>query len=130
MKLSSVSFVVLLCAAAISGCSTVSSSSVPYVSEGEQTVGKVSLVPSPVPEDVGFEVVGQVKANARAGYSGAASLYPLLADEARKVGANAVINVEGGRRVSAFSWAAPFAGGTAIKIDDPDKLTEFGGEYY
>jgi uncharacterized protein YbjQ (UPF0145 family) len=109
----------------VSGCASVSSSSVPYVSQGEYTTGPISLTTSTVPEDLGYEVVGHIKANARKGYDSVESLYPLLIDEARKVGANAVINVKGGRTVSAFSWAAPFVGGTAVKIDDLNKLKDY-----
>ena len=77
-----------------------------------------------------YTIIGHVKANARKGSGRVETLYPLIAEEARKVGANAVINIKCGRTVAAFSWAAPFVGGTAIRIDDPEKLVSFGGEYY
>jgi uncharacterized protein YbjQ (UPF0145 family) len=73
-------------------------------------------------EGVQYEVIGTVNARARSGYSNAKTLFPLLADEARKIGANAVVGVEGGRHVSFFSWAAPHASGTAVRVDDPQAL--------
>lgn len=114
----------------LGGCASVSSSSAPVVAEHERTSGPIYLMTSTVPTEIGYEVIGHVKANARAGYDSVESLYPLLAEEARKVGANAVVEVQGGRAPSAFSWAAPFTGGTAIKIDNVEKLERFNGQYY
>lgn len=114
----------------LSGCSSVSSSSVPHVPVNQQTSGPVYLTTQSIPADVGYTVVGHVKANARQGYSKAETLYPMIVEEARKIGANAVMDVRGGRTVSAFSWAAPYVGGTAIRIDDTKKLEDFGGHYY
>lgn len=82
-----------------------------------------------VPQDFGYQTTGNVKANARAGYNNVESLYPLLVEEARKIGANAVISLKGGRTVSAFSWSAPFTSETAIKIDNLKKPEEYGGQY-
>jgi len=112
----------------LSGCSTVSSSSVPYVSEDERVSGRIYMTTATVPESAGYKVIGHVKANARKGYDGVQSLYPLLAEEARRVGANAVIEVKGGRTVSAFSWAAPFVGGVAVEIDGVKTLESYGGK--
>lgn len=123
--LSSLFFVSIL-----SGCTSTSSSSTAYLPEDKRFVGRVYLVTSQVPEELGYEVIGNIKANARQGYDSVETLYPLLAEEARKVGANAIINVKGGRTVAAFSWAAPFVGGTAIKIDETENLVKFGGQYY
>ncbi|MFL0798924.1 MAG: hypothetical protein K6L80_00625 [Agarilytica sp.] len=126
MKNFSLVLSVLFLVSIMSGCASTSSSSIAYLPEEERYVGQVYLVMSPVPEEIGYEIIGHVKANARQGYDRVETLYPLIAEEARKVGANAVINVRGGRTVAAFSWAAPFAGGIAIRIDDPDKLIKYG----
>ncbi|SIS90728.1 hypothetical protein [Neptunomonas antarctica] len=112
----------------LSGCASVSSSSVPHVSESKRVSGQIYMTTATVPESVGYRVIGHVKANDRQGYGSVQSLYPLLAEEARKVGANAVINVKGGRTVAAFSWAAPFVGGIAIEIDDVNKLKAYGAK--
>ena len=120
-------FAALVC---LAGCASVSSSSAPAVSQENWTTDPVYVTTSTVPADMGYEVIGHVKANARTGYDSVETLYPLLVQEARKVGANAVVGVTGGRSPSAFSWAAPFASGTAIRIDDVEKLEKYDGKYY
>ncbi|MFW6092437.1 MAG: hypothetical protein ACODAC_00590 [Pseudomonadota bacterium] len=120
-------FLALLSAA----CSTTpSSSSTPVESVEEAWEGSVLITQERLPDDVSHTVIGAVQAEARAGYSGAESLYPLLAEEARDMGANAVVNAEGGRKVSAFSWAAPFVRGTAIRVDDPQDLEGIEGAWH
>jgi len=46
------------------------------------------------------------------------------------MGANAVINAKGGRRVTAFSWAAAYVSGIAVKVEDPEKLKGLPGSYH
>ncbi|WP_348814400.1 hypothetical protein NFG57_11980 [Halomonas sp. H10-59] len=122
--------IILICLVSpLGGCGAVSSSSVPQVASSEQTVGPIFITQAGLPSDIEYEVIGVVKANARQGYDKAESLYPLLAQEARKVGANAIIEAYGGRTVSAFSWAAPFVGGTAVKVVDPQSLESFDGQF-
>ena len=82
-----------------------------------------------LPPDMEYEVVGTIKANARTGYDRVESLYPMLAEEARRAGANAVVEVYGGRTVSAFSWAAPFTGGNAVKVKDIEALRALEGQF-
>ncbi|QJD59751.1 hypothetical protein HG264_12965 [Pseudomonas sp. gcc21] len=114
---------------ALGGCASVSSSSVAQVAVSEQTVGPIFIMRTSLPSDVEYEVIGQIKANARTGYDNVESLYPMLAEEARKVGANAIVDVYGGRTVSAFSWAAPFTGGTAVSVEDPSLLNALDGRF-
>jgi uncharacterized protein YbjQ (UPF0145 family) len=57
-------------------------------------------------------------------------LYPRLAKEARKIGANAVIDAKGSRRVKPFSWAAPYVIGTAVKVEDAEMLKGQTGSYH
>ncbi|MGP9634883.1 hypothetical protein ACT3R7_17650 [Halomonas sp. AOP43-A1-21] len=116
--------------ACLTGCASVSSSSAPAISQENWTTDPVYVTTSTVPTNIGYEVVGHVKANARTGYDSVETLYPLLVQEARKVGANAVVGVKGGRSPSAFSWAAPFTSGTAIRIDNVEKLEKYDGKYY
>jgi len=121
---------ILVVIASLAGCGSVSSSSVPLAAVSEQTVGPIFITQGKLPATVEYEVIGVVKANARKGYDSAVSLHPMLAEEARKVGANAVIEAYGGRTVAAFSWAAPFAGGTAVKVKDPDSLQGLDGRFF
>jgi uncharacterized protein YbjQ (UPF0145 family) len=121
-----------ICAVAalgVAGCASVSSSSAPPIAASEQTVGPIFVMQARLPADVKHVVIGEIKANARAGYDNVESLYPMLAAEARKVGANAIVGVYGGRTVSAFSWAAPFTGGTAVKVEDLSLLNALEGRF-
>jgi hypothetical protein len=80
--------------------------------------------------DIAHEPIGRIEVRARSGYNGSRNLYPQLADEARRLGANAVIGVRGGRRVAGWSWAAPYTEGVAVKVENPDALKGFSGSLY
>jgi hypothetical protein len=112
------------------GCSPVSSSNAIPASPASQSQGPVLVSQEAVPTGIEYKVLGTVKANFRAGYDRAESLYPLLASEAKKLGANAVVNAKGGRRVTAFSWSAAYVDGTAIRIADTESLRRLSGSYY
>ncbi len=51
-------------------------------------------------------------------YGSTAEMFSKLADRARKVGADAVINVRTWHSPSGFAWAAPHAGGMAVKLTE------------
>jgi hypothetical protein len=51
-------------------------------------------------------------------YGSTAEMFGELADRARKVGADAVINVRTWHSPSGFAWAAPHAGGMAVKLTE------------
>jgi uncharacterized protein YbjQ (UPF0145 family) len=112
------------------GCSPVSSSNAVPASPARESAGRVVVSQDVVPTGIEYKVLGEVKANFRAGYDSAESLYPLLAAEAKKLGANAVVNVKGGRRVTAFSWSAAYVSGTAIRVGDPESLRRLSGSSY
>lgn len=114
----------------VSGCSTVSTSKVTAPVAEAPWDGVVLVSQASIPAGVEYKVIGTVRANARAGYDSAVSLYPLLAQEAKKIGANAVINTKGGRRLTAFSWSAAYVSGTAIKVENAKKLKKISGSYY
>ena len=107
----------------LNGCET--SSSRPTGPIGAAWEGPVLVSQAAMPAGISYKVIGTVQAEAQAGYAYAETLYPLLATEARKIGANAVINARGGRRMTAFSWSAAYVSGTAVKVDDPQKLRGF-----
>jgi hypothetical protein len=92
--------------------------------------GAILVSPAEIPSGIKYKVIGTVQADKKDGYSNAESLYSALADEARKLGANAVVNTTGGRRVTEFSWAAPYVRGTAVKVDDPQMLKGLSGSYH
>ena len=114
----------------VSGCSTVSTSNVIVPVTEAPWDGVVLVSQASIPAGVEYKVIGNVQAKARSGYDRAASLYPLLANEAKKIGANAVINTKGGRRMTAFSWSAAYVNGTAVKVEDIEKLKGIPGSYY
>lgn len=112
------------------GACAATSSSEPAGAVGQAWQGKVFVTESAVPTNARHQVLGTVRANAPASYSSGTTLYPMLADEARKLGANAVVDVTGGRRVSMWSWASPFVSGTAVRIEGASALNGLPGENY
>ena len=118
----------LTLALAISGCSSLSSSTPASGGAAASAyTGKVIVSEGKLPEGSKYKVLGTVEANARAGYSSGSSLYPMLADEARKLGANAVVEVSEGRKVTLLSWAAPVVSGKAVKVEDAAALKALNG---
>jgi hypothetical protein len=105
------------------GCSPVSSSTAVPASPASASQGPVLVSQEAVPTGIEYKVLGTVKANFRAGYDSAESLYPLLAAEAKKLGANAVVNTKGGRTVTGGL-------GTAIRVGDTESLRRLSGSYY
>lgn len=97
---------------------------------GESSEAPILVTPSALPPDIEHTVLGAVQAEARVGYDSAASLYPELAAEAKKMGANAVVNVKGGRKLALFSWSAAYVNGTAVKVEDVQKLRGISGTYH
>lgn len=92
--------------------------------------GPVFVTQQPLPAGVEHQVIGSVSADARAGYESVTSLYPALAAEAKKIGANAVVSAKGARKVTALSWSAPYATGIAVRVKDPQKLKGLEGSSY
>jgi len=124
-------FAALSIAGALAACSPSSSSTIANgATAGAAWDGKVVVSQDALTSDVQHEVIGTVSAAAKGGYGSVDTLYPLLADEARKIGANGVVSVKGGRRPALGSWAAPYADGTAIKVSDPDDLKGISGGTY
>lgn len=111
----------------VAGCASTATSTVTAPATSPKWSGPVVVSEAALPAGIKHVVIGTVQAEAKAGYSGGASLYPLLATEARNIGANAVVSVTGGRRVTAFSWAAPYVSGVAVRVEDPSKLKGLAG---
>lgn len=92
--------------------------------------GKVLVTEDNLPAGTKATTLGKLTVTASTGYGGGARLYPQLADEARKVGANAVVTVTGYNRPTAFSWAAPTVSGVAVRVDDAGALGRLKGDSY
>lgn len=114
----------------VTSCSTTSSSNVIGPATAATWEGPVFVSQAALPAGIKHKVIGSVQADARVGYSSAESLYPLLAAEAKKLGANAVVSATGGRRVTAFSWAAAYVSGVAVKVEEPEKLKGLSGAFH
>jgi hypothetical protein len=91
---------------------------------------QILVTQAAVPPGVAHTVLGPVEVRPRGGSSRAVTLWPQLAVQAKAKGANAVVETQGGHRVTAFSWAAPYASGIAVKFEDPEKRKELTGLWY
>jgi len=102
----------------LSGCAaTASSTKHANTSTSLPYTGPVCLLTSPVAPDVKHSPIGEIEAS-KQWYGGTDELLPLIADEARKLGANTVIRVKVGQRIGGLAWARPVGSGQAIKIED------------
>lgn len=68
--------------------------------------------------DKAFYTAGKDVTVSKKWYGSAAEMYGDLANRAHEVGANAVVAAHTWHSPSAFSWAAPHAGGLAVKLTD------------
>ncbi|MGH1357891.1 MAG: hypothetical protein ACRBC3_03930 [Burkholderiaceae bacterium] len=120
---------ILAVAVVLGACAAPTSTSTPSATASKLPAytGKVFVTEDKMPAGVQYEVIAKVEAKAKSGYSAGSNLYPLLADEARKLGANAVVGVTGGRKVTLLSWAAAFVEGTAVRVDNPADLKGLKG---
>lgn len=108
------------CACAVLvGCGTTSSSK-----SVEQTganaaayAGPVCMMEAPLSPDVKHRVIGEVEAS-KQWYGNQAELVPHLADEARKLGGNAVVKIKLSQQIGLWAWARPVGSGEAIHIAD------------
>lgn len=121
-------FSALVFALSLAGCAATSTSTVSSEAKGLPAyTGKVFVTEEALPPGLQFIEVGEVEAEIKSGYESGTKLYPLLAEEARKLGANAVVEVGGGRRPTLLSWAAAFVYGKAIKVENLDELKALKG---
>lgn len=77
----------------------------------------ILMIKGNLPPNVKVEVIGEVNANSGR-YSSMDRMYKELAIRARRVGADAVVNVNVKYRVTGFAWAAPTVAGVAVKVVD------------
>ncbi len=80
--------------------------------------GNICLLAGTPPSDVKYEVLGRVVAT-KGGYGSTDELFPHMAYQARKMGADAVINLQSGQKFKGpLPWrvTSPSGDGTAIKL--------------
>ena len=101
--------------------------SVPYVAPANA----VCMIKGPLPPNIQFSVVGSVEGS-KEFYGSVNEILPLMADEARKLGGDVIINLETHQRVGLWAWAHPVGNGTAIKLGTKTDLNclAAGGSYH
>jgi hypothetical protein len=114
----------LLLAATLGGCAahspmimkeTVDVAMAPNAPKLAPHTGKVLFLDNAPPAGVRYETLGEINAGA-VWYGGPDGLLNAMADKARSIGADAVVEVGTWKQPSGFSWAAPHATGKAIHI--------------
>ena len=103
---------------ALSGCAA---KSVIRTAPGQAALGghaePVCFMKSPMPSAYKHTVVGKMNSSKKT-YGSVNELMPLMAADARRVGADAVVNLVTGQQMGAFAWSRPVATGTAVKLED------------
>jgi hypothetical protein len=91
---------------------------------------KVFVTEQELPPGTQFEVISPVDVG-KIWYGSSDSVLVSMADRARELGANAVIEVRTWHQPSGFAWAAPHGSGQAVHID-PQTLTalNLSGSWY
>jgi hypothetical protein len=88
----------------------------------------ILILEGSLPEGVKYEFIAHIKVR-QGGYRNAEQVLSRLADRARKIGADAVVQVKTWRQPAGFSWASPHADGDAVKIlnkEEAGDLSRFG----
>lgn len=122
-------WVVLL--ATVAGCAAKSHTKVIAGRDGlPRHIGPVCFLKSPLPPDVKHTVIGQIKGGKKT-YGSFNEVYAVMAEEARRVGADAVVGLDARTDINAVAWARPVAQGAAIKLSDPASFDcqKWGGAY-
>ena len=83
--------------------------------------GKVFLTGESLPKEFGYEPLAQIEVG-KVWYGSDEKVYATLAEEARKIGADAVIEIGTWHQPAGWSWAAPQGTGKAIKFNNPSTV--------
>ena len=117
------------------GCASQSTSSAPGSPASET---KASITPAAkskvlivwgttLPADIEYEVIGPISVYKR-WFGGMGQAYPLLADKARELGGNAVIDARAWLSPAFPAQVAPHGKGIVIRVKDPAKLEKLAAE--
>ena len=82
---------------------------------------KVFFTEQSLPSTVKFELISAIDVG-KVWYGSKERVYKTMAERARQLGANAVVEVKTRRQPSGYSWAAPHGSGQAIHVDDIHQL--------
>jgi hypothetical protein len=89
-----------------------------YAAHGRQ----VWITADRLPPTVEYEVIERIDVGSST-YGSSEKVDKMLADRARAVGADAVIEVSHWWQPSGWAWAAPHGAGQAIKLKSPDSVS-------
>lgn len=88
------------------------------------------MLKSPLPVGVTATTIGLIDSSKRT-YGSVNELLPLMAADARRIGADAIVSMDTGQKFGLLAWSRPVGKGTAVKLDDPQSINcvALGGEY-
>lgn len=127
---------ILLVCVALSGCAGVKTKTELIAGRGAAVtprMGPVCLLAGALPDGVEVVAIGKIKAT-KGTYGGTDNLMKPMADEARRVGADAIINLQADQRFKGplpWRYNAPTGIGTAVHFVDqaaPFDCTGNGGK--
>ena len=92
---------------------------------------KVFITGQSLPSSVAFDLISTIDVG-KVWYGSSEDAYTSMADRARELGANAIIQAKTWHQPSGFSWAAPHGSGQAVRISDIKVLDSLGikGSWY
>ena len=92
---------------------------------------KVFVTEQSIPAGVEFEVISTVDVG-KIWYGASDDVLISMADRARELGANGIVQVKTWKQPSGFSWAAPHGSGQAVRVSDVKALESLGikGSWY
>jgi hypothetical protein len=122
---------ITLLAIALTGCAANSSTKlVRGQNKLQPHADPVCLLKSPLPGGISHTVIGEVRGGKKT-YGSMQEVLSVMGNEARSIGADAIINVKTRHDVNAWAWARPVANGNGVKLEnkaDFDCL-KLGGEF-
>jgi hypothetical protein len=83
--------------------------------------GKVFFTDQSLPAAVAFDPIATIDVG-KVWYGSSDNVYVPMADRARQLGANAVVQVKTWHQPAGYSWAAPHGSGQAVHISDMTQL--------
>lgn len=82
---------------------------------------QVFFTEQPLPSTVKFEVISTIDVG-KVWYGSSKSVYKSMAERARQLGANAVIQVKTWHQPAGYAWYSPHGSGQAIHVEDMEQL--------
>ena len=116
---------------ALTGCAAKSTTKL--VSKSQEPFARhhepVCMIRSPLPSNIGYTVVGEVRGGKKT-YGSVNEVLPVMADEAREIGADAIINLQTSHQIGPWAWARPVGSGTAVRLNNRGNFNcaSHGGE--